>query len=256
MGRNTSLGESSPIALQLWTIREDFAADPDQALARVKEAGFRAVELAPLPPDLTPARLGQLLNRHGLGVVSIHGDLPTAANIGHLTELGRECSCNKIIWHGWPRDPRFDSLSGLRDLIAVCNVAAVLASDHGLTMGMHNHWWEFERLEGELPIQTLHECLHPEIFWQLDIYWAQTAGADLVRVVADLGRRLRCVHFKDGPCVHGLPMTGLSKGNIDFPRLMAALPGAVEWIIELDECATDRLEAARTSWHFLELFRR
>ena len=72
-----------PVALQLWTVRDAFAADADRALARVKAAGFSAVELAPLPPGLTPARLAELLARHGLAVVSIHGDLPTPATIGH-----------------------------------------------------------------------------------------------------------------------------------------------------------------------------
>ena len=76
---------TSPVALQLWTIRDAIAADADRALPRVKAAGFSAVELAPLPPGLTPARLAECLARHDLAVVSIHGDLPTPANI----DLGR-----------------------------------------------------------------------------------------------------------------------------------------------------------------------
>ena len=68
-------------ALQLWTIRDAMASDADQALRRVKAAGFSAVELAPLPPGLTPERLAECLARHDLTVVSIHGDLPTPANI-------------------------------------------------------------------------------------------------------------------------------------------------------------------------------
>ncbi|MGP0065151.1 MAG: hypothetical protein ACLQGP_16325, partial [Isosphaeraceae bacterium] len=97
---------SNPIALQLWTIREAMASDHDQALARVKAAGFSAVELAPLPPGLTADRLAESLVRYDLDVVSIHGDLPTHANIEPWTQLARECRCSKIIWHGWPRGPR------------------------------------------------------------------------------------------------------------------------------------------------------
>ncbi|HEY2302729.1 MAG TPA: hypothetical protein VGH66_12605, partial [Acidimicrobiales bacterium] len=65
---------------------------------------------------LAPERLAESLARHGLAVVSIHGDLPTPSNIEPWAGLAGACLCPKIIWHGWPRDPRFDSLGGLKDL--------------------------------------------------------------------------------------------------------------------------------------------
>ena len=242
-------------ALQLWTIRDAMAADADRALGRVRAAGFSAVELAPLPPGLAPERLAESLARHGLAVVSIHGDLPTPSNIEPWAELAGACRCPKIIWHGWPRDPRFDSLAGLRDLVSACNEAAAIARDHGLQFGMHNHWWEFEPVEGERPIRLLHESLHPDIFWQLDVYWAQTGGADPAAVLAELGPRIGSLHLKDGPAVHGEPMTALGRGVVDIPRILRALTRPVDWVIELDECATDPLEAARESLAYLESLR-
>jgi sugar phosphate isomerase/epimerase len=239
-------------ALQLWTVRNAFGADADRALALVKAAGFSAVELAPLPPGLEPARLAESLTRRGLAVVSIHGDLPTPESIGRWADLARECRCTKLIWHGWPRDPRFDSLAGVRDLVAGCNAAAALARDHGLAFGMHNHWWEFEPVEGERPIRLLHEGLNASVFWQLDVYWAQTAGADPAAVLAELGPRVRSIHWKDGPCAHGRPMTALGEGKVDIPRTLRALTHPADWVIELDECATDPLEAARQSRVYLE----
>jgi sugar phosphate isomerase/epimerase len=239
-------------ALQLWTIRDAMTADADQALGLVKAAGFAAVELAPLPPGLKPARLAESLARHGQAVVSVHGDLPTPATIGNWAELARACRCTKVIWHGWPRDVRFDSPAGVRDLIATCNAAGALARDQGLAFGMHNHWWEFEPLGGDRPIRLLHEGLNPDVFWQLDVYWAQTAGADPAAVLAELGPRVRSVHWKDGPCVHGEPMTALGQGKVDVPRILRAITGPVDWVVELDECATDPLEAARQSRVYLE----
>lgn len=241
-----------PTALQLWTVRDAFAADPDRTLSRVKAAGFSAVELGPLPPGLTPARLADCLARHDLAVVSIHCDLPTPATLGHWAHLARECRCSKLIWHGWPREPRFDFIAGIQELSAACNSAGALAREHGLVLGMHNHWWEFEPVEGQQPIRLLHEALHQEIFWQLDVYWAQTAGTDPAAVVSELGPRLRSIHWKDGPCVHGQPMTALGQGKIDVPSILRALTGLTDWVIELDDCATDPLEAARQSRVYLE----
>jgi sugar phosphate isomerase/epimerase len=71
-------------------------------------------------------------------------------------------------------------------------------------------------------------------------------------VLAELGARVRSVHWKDGPCVHGQPMTALGQGKVDVPRILGALTHPADWVIELDECATDALEAARQSRIYLE----
>jgi sugar phosphate isomerase/epimerase len=244
---------SSPVALQLWTVRERFAVDADRTLAEVKAAGFSAVELAPILQRLTPDVLAESLARHCLTVTSIHGDLPTPATISGWADLAHlVCGCSKLSWHGWPRDPRFDSFAGVRELITECNAAAALARDQGLSLGLHNHWWEFETVEGVRPIRLLNAELHPDVFWQLDVYWAQTAGADPATVVAELGTRVRSIHWKDGPCVHGQPMVALGRGRVDVPRIARALTHSVDWVIELDECATDPLEAARQGRVYLE----
>jgi hypothetical protein len=134
MTSKTLHGPTNPTALQLWTIRDALVSDADQALGRVKEAGFSAIELAPLPLGLNPDHFAELLARHDLMVVSIHGDLPTAENIGHWVQLTQACRCSKIIWHGWPRDARFDSLEGMRNLIAACNEVHTIACAHGLEL--------------------------------------------------------------------------------------------------------------------------
>jgi sugar phosphate isomerase/epimerase len=241
------------IALQLWMIRDAMASDPDEALRRVKAVGFSAVEIAPLPPGLTVQRLADSLARHGFAVVSIHGDLPAPENIVQWTLLAREYRCSQVIWHGWSRDPRFDSLAGIRDLISACNLAGAIARDHGLKLGLHNHWWEFEPVERERPIRMLHESLSPDIFWQIDVYWAQTSEADPAAVLAELSTRIRSLHLKDGPAAHGEPMTALGRGVVDIPRILRAPAHPVDWVIELDESATDPVDAARESRVYLEL---
>jgi len=148
-----------------------------------------------------------------------------------------------------------DSLSGVRELISAGNKAGAIAREHGLQFGMHNHWWEFEPLEGEQPIRLLHGLLHPDIFWQLDVYWAQTAGVDPADWLLELMPRIGSLHLKDGSAVHGGTMTALGRGKVDVPRILHALSRPVDWVIELDECATDPLDAAQQSRVYLESLR-
>jgi sugar phosphate isomerase/epimerase len=100
-----------------------------------------------------------------------------------------------------------------------------------------------------------HESLHPDTFWQLDVYWARTAGADPSNAIQELGPRLGSIHWKDGPTVQGEPMTALGQGKVDLPRIMRSLTHPVDWVIELDECATDPLQAARQGLVYLDSLR-
>jgi hypothetical protein len=50
-------------------------------------------------------------------------------------------------------------------------------------------------------------------------------------------------------------MTALGRGVLDLRGIVRALTHPVDWVIELDECATDPLEAGRESLAFLESLR-
>ena len=242
------------IALQLWTVRNALAADLDGTLARIRAAGFAAVELAPPPPGVTAEALVDKLDRHGLSVTSIHADLPTPGNAAELDRLRRASRCATVVWHGWPRDPRFDTLDGVRTLVAAYNRAAATARDLGMRLLIHNHWWEFEPVEGVRPIDLFAAELDPDIGYQVDVYWAQTAGADPVGVLRQFAARVRSLHLKDGPAVHGPPMVPLGQGVVDIAATVGTLLHPVDWVIELDECATDPLEAARVGLEYLRSF--
>jgi sugar phosphate isomerase/epimerase len=143
----------------------------------------------------------------------------------------------------------------LRELVSAGNEAGAVARDRRLQFGVYNHWWEFELVEGQRPIRLLHESLHPGIFWQLDVYWAQTGCADPAAVIQEVMPRIGSLHLKDGPAVHGEPMPALGRGAVDIPRILRALTGPADRVIELDECAGDPLDSARESLAFLDSLR-
>ena len=96
------------------------------------------------------------------------------------------------------------------------------------------------------------ERLSPDVFFEVDTYWAQTGGADPAEVVGRLGSRAPLLHIKDGSCVKGEPHTAVGQGIVDFPAIVAAGGDAVEWmIVEFDDCATDMMEAVEKSQAYL-----
>lgn len=240
------------IALQLWTVRHALDASPEETLRRVREMGFTSVELAPLPESLSVSRLCDILRSLDLKVASVHGDLPTAGFQAAMARLLEAAQCRRLVWSGWPRDGRYDSLQGLRRILVDYLDAAEWARKEGVELGLHNHWWEFQPLDGVCPYRWLFQRLPESVFWQLDVYWAQVAGEDPLALANDGKDRIRSIHLKDGPAVHGEPMLPLGEGVVPIYSLLEASGPTTDWVVELDEYAGDPLVAAEQSLRYLE----
>ena len=240
------------ISLQLYTIRNQLEENPELALEKVKSIGIDSVEIAPLSDRVPAARLSRILQLLALKPVAIHCDLPVGDGLTRATRLAEEFDCRTLIWHGWPRDPAFDSSNGVDRLINLYNEAQRNAESLGLELGLHNHWWEFELVQGLLPYKSMVERLNPSIFFEVDTYWVRTAGLDPSEILVELGNRVRFLHLKDGPAEKGKPMVALGAGVMNFNSILRERNRPVRsLVIELDECATDIWEAVEVSFHYL-----
>ncbi len=240
------------IALQLYTVRRQLAEDFLGTLRRIRDIGYTAVETASFPEPISPAVAGKTLKSLGLEVAAMHCGLPLGNGLKEAVELSASLDCRRVIWHGWPRSEEFDSSAGIRRLADSYNQADEMARANGLEFGLHNHWWEFEPIEGLYPYRLLNERLNPDIFLEIDVYWVKTAGLDPSLVIAELGPRVRFLHVKDGPAVHGQPMTAAGEGAVDLPKILGRIRSPAGLIVELDECATDVFTAVERSHRFLQ----
>lgn len=241
---------SAPIALQLYTLRDALAQDFTGVIQKVAALGYVGVETAGAYGG-APQTAARLFKDLGLQVCSAHLPLPIGAKQNEVLDTAAMLGCNRIVLGGTPRD-----LKTVEQVKRACdsfNEANAVAQAQGLTFGLHNHWWEFERVEdGRTVFQVMEAVLAPTVFFELDVYWAKTGGVDPVEMVRTLGRRAPLLHIKDGPCVAGEPMTAVGDGTVDIPGVVRAGADTAEWlIVELDACATDMLEAVQKSYHYL-----
>nr|MDJ0789767.1 sugar phosphate isomerase/epimerase [Myxococcota bacterium] len=96
------------------------------------------------------------------------------------------------------------------------------------------------------------ERIDPEIFAEVDIYWAQVGGAVPSALLSRLGERARLLHVKDGPAdAPESDMTAVGAGSVAIAETLGAAPAAEWHIVELDRCATDLFEAVEASHAFL-----
>lgn len=240
----------APIALQLYSVRQEMARNFKATVTRIADMGYVGVEPAGFPAGLSPADAGELFADLGLEVCSIHAQLPVGKQKNEVIETAAELEVTRVI-SSTPRDS-FKNLDSVKALSEKWNQAHETATEHGLELGLHNHWWEFTPVDGRPGYQWLLELLDPGIFLQVDTYWVNTGGGDSVQVIESLGERAPLIHIKDGPCDPEANMTAVGAGKMDFGPIVAATQGTAEWlIVEIDRCDGDMLDAVQASYQYL-----
>lgn len=147
----------------------------------------------------------------------------------------------------------FKTLDACKAAAAKFQKAAELLKPHGMTFGFHNHWWEFDKIEGQYIYDILLKEA-PDVFSELDVYWTAYGKADPIQIVKKNKSRLPLLHIKDGMLVEGEHVhTAVGSGLLDIPAIIGAADEKVlQWlIVELDACKTDMLEAVRQSYYYL-----
>lgn len=239
-----------PIALQLYSVREQAKEDLVGTLKAVADAGYVGVELAGLY-DLAPTELRKMLDDLGLKVTSNHGATPNAENRNEILEMAEALGYSYHI-SGRGRD-QFATEEECVESGRVFQAAAEALKGSGISYGIHNHWWEFSN---EFNGRTGHEIAlaeAPDIFAQVDTYWVKVGGKDPAEVISKLGPRVPLLHIKDGPLDREKSMTAVGDGKMDWKHVMSAVDeDALQClIVELDRCDTDMIEAVTKSAKFL-----
>ncbi len=241
---------SAKIALQLYSIRETLAQDFESGVRKIAAMGYEGVEPAGFP-GTTAEAAGALFKELGLTVCSAHTRLPLGDEKNEVLDAMAAIGGSRIVSGLGPKD--VETVDLVKASCERLNQANAVAVENGLNFGLHNHWWEFGNIEGRCIHAIMLEYLDESIFFQPDTYWIQTAGVDPAQVVADLGPRAPLLHIKDGPAVTGEPMVAVGEGVMDFPAVVAAgEPHTEWWIVELDRCATDMMEAVEKSLTYLK----
>ena len=259
--KDKSSSKLGKIGLQLYTIRDQIAKDIKGTLQRVAQLGYTHVETAFWPEGVTLSQAAKLLKEAGLAVISSHVEIPIGDNKKKMLDTAEAFGSKKMIWHGWPEDKRYSSLSGTQELADIYNEAGAFAKANGLQFGLHNHWWEYRNKVGnQFVYEVLLERVDPDIFFEIDTYWVKVAGHDPAEIVKKFGRRAPLLHIKDGPAIwrpslaedNPDPMVAVGKGTQNFPAIVKAASGNTEWmIVEMDKTATDVFVAMKESYDYL-----
>ncbi len=240
----------APIGLQLYTVRKVAEAQGyEDTVRKVAAMGYAGVEPAGFPGS-TAKDAAKLFADLGLAVPSAHVPLAIGEKKNEAIETLQILGSKRAISGLGPKE--FETLDLVKAACDKFNEAHANCKAAGLEFGIHNHWWEFQEVEGQLVYKVVLEQLDPAILFEIDTYWVQTGGCDPAAVVAEMGKRSPLLHIKDGPAQQKVPQTAVGEGRLDFAKIVTAGGANTEWlIVELDDCATDMMEAVQKSVTFL-----
>src|SRR5438105_2746128 len=130
-----------PIAIQLYTVRDALARDFAGVVRQIADIGYVGVEPFGFS-GTTPREAGQLFRELGLQVPGAHTAMPLDERQNQVLDTVAAFGCSRIVSGLGP--DHFGTLDQIKRSCDQFNQADAVAVAHGLTFGIHNHWWEFE----------------------------------------------------------------------------------------------------------------
>jgi len=188
---------SLPVAIQLYTLRDEMEKDVKGTLQKVKEFGYDGVEFAGLY-GYSAAEMKALLEEIGLMPVSAHVALKDIlADMENVIATYKEIGCEYIAIPYLPGDRRpeagdFDStIADIRKIGEECK-------KQGIILLYHNHDFEFAKLDDKYVLDVLYDSIPADLLQtEIDVCWINVAGVDPAEYVLKYTGRSPVVHLKD-----------------------------------------------------------
>ncbi len=240
---------TAPIALQLYSIREELNGNFETGVRKVADMGYVGVEPAGFP-GTTPQEAAKLFRDLDLAVPCAHVAMPIGEAKQQTLDTMHTLGSTRIVSGLGPDS--FLTVDLIKRSCEKFNEASAVAVENSMSFAIHNHWWEFLSIDSGHVYKAMLDYLDPQVLFEVDTYWVKTAGLNPATVVRELGARAPLLHIKDGPCNKEESMTAVGDGIMDFHSIVEAGGTTTEWmIVELDRCDTDMIEAVEKSYIYL-----
>jgi len=186
-----------PVAVQLYSVREDAKNDLAGVLKAIAKMGYDGVEFAGFYGHDAKS-VKSMLDENGLKAAGAHVGITTLMG----DELQRSIEFHATIGNRFLIVPGLDesytnTRAGWLKAANILNDVSKKLAPHEMKTGYHNHWIEFKPLEGELPWDTFFGNTDKDVIMQFDTGNALLAQAPAAPFIERYPGRALSVHLKE-----------------------------------------------------------
>ncbi len=191
-----------PVGVQLFSVRDNCAADLRGTLKKIADMGYDGVEPYTLY-NYTPEEFKAILDEFGLKAMSTHAPVqefenPDNGGIDAVAEKYAKIGCDYvalpyIFGDTYPNGPKADE--GFKSIENVADACM----KYGMPLLYHNHESELEFCDdGQMILDKLYSLHDAKKFQaEFDLGWLSNGGVDPVEYINKYSGRVPCVHMKD-----------------------------------------------------------
>ena len=246
------------VGIQLYTLRNAMQVNPLKVLERLSAIGYKHLELANYAEGkfygYQAKEFKKICSDLGLTVISSHFNFDEngfnqnqAERVAHdHAELGAAYCI-----HPWVSEERRKTIDSYKRLVEIWNKIGEVFKNTGIQFGYHNHNFEFDIVEGQIPyfdvyMKNMDKNL---IVMELDLYWLSYSNQDIIKLFNDYPGRFPLFHMKDMDVNKAFAPVG--EGTINFKHILEhkETAGMKYLFVEQDHTGgRDPLECVATSF--------
>lgn len=245
------------IGIQLYTIREQVNDDLQGSLRKLAQIGYSTIETAGYNNrkfyNYSPTDFKGLVANFGLTAMSSHSSL-SPDTIGQAVDDTREAGMRYLVQPSLPAEKR-KTADDYHQVAEELNKMGEVCSKAGITLAYHNHAFEFEKIDGQLPYDILLEETEPGLVtMQLDTYWMVYGGYDPVEYFRNFPGRFKLWHVKDMAKSDKKESTEIGSGQLDFISIFKEreTAGLEHVFVEQEHFQMDPWESLNISFRYLQ----
>ncbi len=229
----------------------------DKTLEMLASLGYRHVEgyagLVDSASTNSATELRSLLDQYGFTMPTCHiGIEQLEDNPAQNIELATTLGVKTVFVPAIAEEQRTTNLEDWKSLANRLQLISKLYSKEDISIGWHNHDFEFNKTDnGELPLDVLMEHA-PDIELELDVAWAVVGKSDPLALIDKYEKRIVAAHIKDiaasGECSDEDGWADVGHGTMDWKLLHAELHkrGVQHFVMEHDNPSDHQRFAARS----------
>lgn len=232
-----------PIALQLYSVRDDASKDLFGVLKAVAAMGYEGVEFAGYYGH-SAQEIKKVLDDVGLKCAGGHLGIDTLLGdaLPATVEFQQTLGNTFLIVPGLSHERTKDKSAWL-ETAGLMNQIAENLKPHSMKTGYHNHHTEFHDMNGELPWDIFFGNTSPDVVMQFDTGNAMHGNAEAGPFLRRYPHRALTVHLKEFSATNDKALIG--EGDVKWSEIfeLCETVGDTQWyIVEQESYAYPPLE--------------